>query len=145
MGNKAAFGFACTSESMLAGGSTEKTRIEMLPKIAKYFAVVALLPLIVLWRSSDNRTLIAACVVCAAAALASVHAFRTRKLQWIVAFLGIIALFHPLVPPSLTQSALVSLYLGSVGIFLLSLRQAAPPPPLAIASICERAPGSESL
>lgn len=65
--------------------------------------------------------------------------------SWIVAFLGVIALIYPLVPPSLTLTTFVSLCLGCLGIWLLSLRMTPPLPRFTMASITDPAPDSESL
>lgn len=117
----------------------------MVTKITKWFAIAALLTLLVLWRSSDSWTLIAGFVVCTAAIVATVQAVRVRKYGWISAFLGITLLFNPLFPLAFSRSAFASLYLGCLGLFLISLWMAPTPPRLSMASITDRTPGSESL
>jgi signal transduction histidine kinase len=117
----------------------------MATKIMKWSAIAALLTLLILWRSSDSRTLIAGFVVCAAAIVAAVQAVRVRKYGWIFAFVAITVLFNPLVPLAFPRSMFASFYLGCLGIFLLSFRMTAPPPRLSMASITDRTPGSESL
>jgi hypothetical protein len=111
----------------------------------KWVAIAALLTLLLLWRSSDSRTLIAGFVVCAAAIVATVQAVRVRKYGWMFAFVAITVLFNPLVPLPFTRSLFASFYITSLVLFLLSLRMAAPAPRLSMASITDRTPGSESL
>lgn len=110
----------------------------------KWIAIAALLALAVLWRSSDSRTLVAGFVVCAGAIVAMLQATRTRKYGWILAFLAIAALY-PLVPMTFSRGAYLTLYVGCLATFLLSLRMATPSPKLSMASITDRTPGSESL
>ncbi len=117
----------------------------MTTRIMKWFAIAALLTLVVLWRSSDNRTFIAAFLVCTAAVVAMVQAARVRKYGWIMAFLAITLLFNPVIPLVLSPGTFLTLYLGCLATFLLSLRMAAPARRLSIASITDRTPGSESL
>lgn len=117
----------------------------MTTRIMKWFAIAALLTLIALWRSSDNWTFLAAFLVCTAAVAAMVQAVRVRKYGWILAFLAIALLFNPLVPMVFSPGTFLTLYLGCLATFLLSLRMAPPAPRLSIASITDRTPGSESL
>ncbi|MGI9102573.1 MAG: DUF6804 family protein [Terriglobales bacterium] len=117
----------------------------MATRIMKWSASAALLTLLMLWRSSDSRTLIAGFVVCAGAIVAMVQAVRVSKFGWILAFLAITVLFNPLVPLAFSRGTFASLYLGCLGLFLLSLRMVPPPPRLSMASITDRTPGSESL
>ena len=109
----------------------------------KWLAIAALLALAVLWRSSDSWTLIAGFVVCAGAIMAK--ATRVRKYGWILAFLAIAVLFNPLVPMAFSRGAFLTLYVGCLATFLLSLGMATPAPRLSMASITDRTPGSESL
>jgi uncharacterized protein DUF6804 len=117
----------------------------MATKMSKWLAIAALLTLIVLWRSSDSRTLIAGFLVCAAAVVAMVQATRVRKFGWILVFLGITVLFNPLVPMFFSRGVFLALYLGCLATFLLSLRMTLPAARLSMASITDRTPGSESL
>jgi signal transduction histidine kinase len=117
----------------------------MATKMSKWLAIAALLTLIVLWRSSDSRTLIAGFLVCAAAVVAMMQATRVRKSGWILVFLAITVLFNPLVPMVFSRGVFLTLYLGCLASFLLSLRMAQPAVKLSMASITDRTPGSESL
>lgn len=111
----------------------------------KWFAIAALLALAVLWRASDNRTLVAGFVVCAGAIVAMLQGTRIRKHGWILAFLAIAMLFNPLLPMTFSRGAYLTLYVGCLATFLLSLRMATPAPELSMVSITNRTPGSESL
>jgi hypothetical protein len=117
----------------------------MATKLSKWLAIAGLLSLIVLWRSSDSRTLIAAFLVCAAAIVAIVQAARVHKYGWILVFLAITVLFNPLVPMVFSRGTFLTLYLGCLATFLLSLGMAPPAARLSMASITDRTPGSESL
>ena len=117
----------------------------MATRMVKWFAIAALLALAVLWRSSDSRTLIAGFVVCAGAIVAMLQATRVRKYGWILAFLAIAVLFNPLVPMVFSRGCFLTLYVGCLATFLLSLGMATPAPRLSMASITDRTPGSESL
>jgi hypothetical protein len=117
----------------------------MATKMMKWLAVAALLALIVLWRSSDSRTLVAGFLVCTGAIVAMVQATRVYKYGWILAFLAITVLFNPLVPMMFSRGAFLTLYFGCLATFLLSLRMAPPAARLSMASITDRTPGSESL
>ena len=117
----------------------------MATRMVKWFAIAALLALAVLWRSSDSRTLIAGFVVCAGAIVAMLQATRVRKYGWILAFLAIAVLFNPLVPMVFSRGGFLTLYVGCLATFLLSMGMAAPAPRLSMASITDRTPGSESL
>jgi hypothetical protein len=114
-------------------------------RMMKWFAIAALLTLAVLWRSSDSRTLIAGFVVCTGAIVAMLQASRVRKYGWVLAFLAIAVLFNPLVPMVFSRGASLTLYVGCLATFLLSLGMAMPAPRLSMASITDRTPGSESL
>jgi hypothetical protein len=117
----------------------------MATKMSKWLAIAGLLSLIVLWRSSDSRTLLAAFLVCAAAVVTMVQASRVRKYGWVLAFLAITVLFNPLVPMVFSRTVFLLLYLGCLATFLLSLRMVLPAARLSMASITDRTPGSESL
>jgi len=114
-------------------------------RMMKWFAIAALLALAVLRRPSDSRALVAGFVVCAGAIVAMLQATRVRKYGWILAFLAIAVLFNPLVPMVFSRSAYLTLYVGCLATFLLSLGMATPVPRLSMASITDRTPGSESL
>lgn len=117
----------------------------MATRISKWFAIVALLALVILWRSSDNRTFLAGFAVCAAAVVATVQAVRVRQHAWIMVFVGITVLFNPLVQLVFSRSVFLALYIACLASFVLSLRMAEPGPRLSMASITDRTPGSESL
>jgi Family of unknown function (DUF6804) len=119
--------------------------MNMATKMSKWCAIAALLTLVVLWRSSDSRTLIAGFLVCAAAVVTMVQATRVRKYVWILVFLAVTVLFNPLVPLLFSRTVFLMLYLGCLTTFLLSLRMAVPTARLSMASITGRTPGSESL
>lgn len=117
----------------------------MATKTMKYFAILALLALMALWRSSNGWTLLAGFLVCAGAIVAMLQAARVRSYGWIVTFLAITVLFNPLVPIAFSRRAFLTLYFMCLATFLLSLRTALPTPRLSMASITDRTPGSESL
>lgn len=117
----------------------------MATKTMKWFAIGALLALIVLWRSSNSWTLLAGFLVCAGAIVAMLQAARVRSYGWIVIFLAITVLFNPLVPMFFSRRSFLILYLMCLATFLLSLRMALPGAKLSMASITDRTPGSESL
>src|SRR5512146_1344531 len=100
----------------------------------KWFAIAALLALLLLWRSSDSRTLIAGFVVCAGAIVAMLQAARVRKHGWTAAFVVIAVLFNPLLPLAFSRGIFAALYLGCLATFLLSMKMAAPAPRLSMAS-----------
>lgn len=114
-------------------------------RISKWFAITALMALIVLWRSSDNRTLVAGFAVCAGAIVAAIEAVRARNYVWIPIFLGITLLFNPLVVVTLSRPEYLATDILCLGAFLMSLRMVPPAPRLSMASITDRTPGSESL
>jgi hypothetical protein len=114
-------------------------------KISKWFAIAALIVLIILWRSSDSRTLLAGFAVCAAAVVATIETIRARNYMWMTVFLGVALLFNPLVIVTLSKPVYCASYLLCLVAFLLSFRMTAPPPRLSMASITDRTPGSESL
>ena len=114
-------------------------------RISKWFAITALIALIVLWRSSDNRTLVAGFAVCAGAVVATIEALRARNYVWMPVFLGITLLFNPLVVVTLSRPVYLATDILCLAAFLLSLRMAPPAPRLSMASITDRTPGSESL
>ena len=114
-------------------------------KISKWFAITALIALIVLWRSADNRTLVAGFAVCAAAFVAAIEAIRARNYVWMPVFLAITLLFNPLVVIALSRPLYLATDILCLAAFLLSLRMALPAPRLSMASITDRTPGSESL
>jgi hypothetical protein len=116
----------------------------MATRITKWFAVAALLTLVMLWRSSDSRTFLAG-LLCTGAIVAMLQAVRVRKYGWITMFLAISVLFNPVVPPVFSRVTFLTLYVGCLAIFLLSLGMVAPRPRLSMASITDRTPGSESL
>ncbi len=117
----------------------------MATKLSKFCAIAALLALIVLWRSSDSRTLTAAFVVCTAAVVTAWQAIRVRKYAYILVFLAIVVVFNPLLPMVFPRTAFLMVYVACLATFLLSLRMALPRPRLSMASITDRTPGSESL
>lgn len=117
----------------------------MATRFTKWLAIAALLILVVLWRSSDSRTLVAGFLVCTGAVVAMVEASRIRKYGWILTFLVIAVLFNPLVPMGFSRGTFLALCLGCLATFLLSLRMVPPAPRLSMASITDRTPGSESL
>lgn len=117
----------------------------MATRMMKWFAIAALLALAGLWRSSDSRTLVAGFVVCAGAIVAMLQATRVRTYGWVPAFLAIAVLFNPPVPMVFSRGAFLTLYVGCLATFLLSIGMATPAPKLSMASITDRTPGSESL
>jgi hypothetical protein len=114
-------------------------------KLSKWFAIAALVALIILWRSSDSRTLLAGFAVCAGAVITMIETIRARSYVWMTVFLGITLLFNPLVVVTLSKPVYLASYLLCLTAFLLSLRMTAPAPRPSIASITDRTPGSESL
>jgi hypothetical protein len=114
-------------------------------RMMQWFVIAALLALAVLWRSSDSRTRLAAFVVCAGAVVAMLQATHVRRYGWVLAFLAIAVLFNPLLPMVFSRGAFLTLYVGCLATFLLSLGMAMPAPRLSMASITDRTPESDSL
>ena len=114
-------------------------------KISKWFAITALIALIVLWRSSDSRTLLAGFAVCAGAVVVTIEAVRSRRYVWMLIFLAITVLFNPLFLVVLSRQVYLLSYVLCLLAFLVSLRMAPLAPRLSMASITDRTPGSESL
>ena len=117
----------------------------MSTRISKLLAIAALIVLMILWRSSDSRTLLAGFAVCAGAVVATIETIRARNYVWMGVFLGIALLFNPLVIVTLSKPVYFASYLVCLVAFLLSFRMTAPAPRLSMASITDRTPGSESL
>ena len=116
----------------------------MLAKIFKYIAVMSLLAVVTL-RPSPGYALIAQFVVCAAATMAAVESFQTRKLFVAIVFTLVALAFNPVFPLSVSQPVLLSAEIVAVGIFTVSIVTFRARPRLSVASITDRTPGSESL
>ena len=114
-------------------------------KISKWFAITALIALILLWRSSDSRTLLAGFAVCAGAVVVTIEAVRSQRYLWTLIFLAITVLFNPLFVVALSRHVYLLSCVICLMAFLLSLRIAPLAPRLSMATITDRTPGSESL
>ena len=116
----------------------------MLTKIMKWLSIVALL-LGAFWTSSTTYRIGVEMVVCVAAVVVVVQAFRIGKYLWGIGFATIAVLYNPAVPIALSHKAFLSLDLACIGAFLVSLAALQWEPTLSIPSITGRTPGSESL
>ena len=114
-------------------------------KVAKCLAIAALLILVILWRSSDSRTLLAGFMACAGAVVVMIQAARVRDYGWMLMFFGMALLFNPLISMTLAPGVFLALKIASLMAFALSWRMSEPSPRLSMASITDRTPGSESL
>ena len=116
----------------------------MLTRIMKWGSIAALVVLAASWPSADNRTFVAAFVVCAGAFVVLVQATQARKYVWAAVFFAVCLLFNPIAPVSVSRISFLLLDLACLGMFVASLSLLTKPR-LSIASITDRTPGSESL
>ena len=116
----------------------------MLTKIFKYCSVIALLAVLVL-RPSAGYALLAQFVVCAAAIMATVESFHTRKPAVAIVFMLVALGLNPVFPLRLSQPIFLGAATVALGMFMLSIVTFRSRPRLSITSITDRMPGSESL
>jgi len=122
---------------------------QVLTKIMKWAAMVALIAAALLWRSTANSELpqfLLGFVVCFGAIVVVVQAVKASKHVWAGGFTAIALLFNPLVPVLPFDGEwgrwLVLLTIVAFAVSLAALRTQ---PLMSIASITDRNPGSQSL
>jgi hypothetical protein len=116
----------------------------MFTKLTKWLSIMALLLGAFLTSSAIYRIGLEM-VVCVAALVVVVQAFRIGRYFWGIGFAAIAVLFNPAVPIALSHKAYVLLGSGCIAAFLASLVALQWEPTLSIPSITGRTPGSESL
>jgi hypothetical protein len=116
----------------------------MLTKIFKYSSVIALLAVLVL-RPTLGYALLVQFVVCAAAVMATVESFHTRKPALAIMFMLVAVGLNPVFPLRMSQPMFLGAATLAVAVFMLSIVTFRARPRLSIASITDRTPGSESL
>ena len=92
----------------------------MFMKSVSWVSVIALVPAVFLISSVNYRIAIEF-IVCAAATLIFVQAFRSRKYEWAAAFLVIALAFNPILPISVSDNHFRWLEIACMGTFLASL------------------------
>ena len=116
----------------------------MFTKLTKWLSIMALLLGAFLTSSAIYRIGLEM-VVCVAALVVVVQAFRIGRYFWGIGFAAIAVLFNPAVPIVLSHRAFLLLDFVCIGAFLVSLAALQWKPTLSIPSITGRTPGSESL
>jgi hypothetical protein len=116
----------------------------MLTKILKCCSIIALLAVVVL-RPSAGYALLTQFLICAAAIMAAVESFQTRKPALGIVFMLVALGFNPVFPLSMPQPVFLGAAAVAFGIFMLSIVTFRARPRLSMASITDRTPGSESL
>ena len=116
----------------------------MFTKLTKWLSIMALLLGAFLTSSAIYRIGLEM-VVCVAALVVAVQAFRIGRYFWGIGFAAIAVLFNPAVPIVLSHRAFLLLDFVCIGAFLVSLAALQWKPTLSIPSITGRTPGSESL
>jgi len=116
----------------------------MFTKLTKWLSIMALLLGAFLTSSAPYRIGLEM-VVCVAALVVVVQAFRIGRYFWGIGFTAIAVLFNPAVPIAFTHKAFLLLDLVCLGAFLASLAALQWEPVLSMPSIAGRTPGSESL
>ena len=81
----------------------------------------------------------------AGATVVMFQAAALREYRWVAAFGVVACLFNPVIPLGFSAAPALVLNTLALILFLLSLKLLKTPPPLSIASITDRMPGSESL
>ena len=114
----------------------------MFTKLIKWLSISALL-LGGFLSSSATYRIGLEMVVCVAALVVVVQAFRIGGYFWGIGFAAIAVLFNPAVPIALSHKAFLLLDLACIGAFLVSLAALQWEPTLSIPSISSRTPGSE--
>ena len=117
----------------------------MLTKVFKCSSVIALLAVVVLRPSAQGYALLMQFLVCAAAIMAAVESFQTRKPALAIGLILVAIVFNPLFPLRMPQLLFLGTATGALGIFIFSIVTFRSRPRLSMASITDRTPGSESL
>ena len=117
----------------------------MLTKIFKCCSVIALLAVVVLRPSGTGYALLTQFLVCAAASMAAVESFQTRKPALAIGLMLVATAFNPVFPLRMPQLLFLGTATVALGIFMLSIVTFRSRPRLSMASITDRTPGSESL
>ena len=116
----------------------------MFTKILKWTAIVVLIGSL-FWRRFEDYGTLLRFVVSAAAIAVVVQAGALRRYVWMSLFLLVACLFNPLLPLGLSNYSFMLVSVFAALLFFVSLQLLQPKQRLAIASITDRVPGSESL
>jgi len=115
-------------------------------KVMTWLSIAALLATVAFWSFARNFQIQLNLVVCVAAAVVLIQAFRARKYRWAAGFLALALLFNPAIPFfQLVGGVGLSLVVLSIALFAISLVALRPHPLPSIPSITDRNPGSQSL
>jgi hypothetical protein len=98
----------------------------MFTKIMKWISVAGLL-VAVLWRPSENYTLLLQFVVCVSALLVVWGAYSSAKYLWAIGFVAIAVTFNPIQPLTPSREMFLWLDLLSTATFVVSLVLSMPP------------------
>jgi len=118
----------------------------MLPRIMKWISSAALLLATVFWSIALDYELLLTVVVFMGAVVVLQQAVSERRFVWAGGFAAIALIFNPAAP--LFQASgdwFRMMALACTALFAVSLTALKTRPALSIASITDRAPGSESL
>jgi hypothetical protein len=116
----------------------------MLTKTIKWSAIAALIGGAFL-RPSHGYGFLLQFVVAAAAVVVLTQAATMHRHVWMILFLVVAGLFNPIFPVPFSNYIFAIASTFAVFLFFFSLEFLQPKPRLSIASITDRAPGSESL
>lgn len=116
----------------------------MFTKIMKLVSIAALL-LAALRLAAPSYQALVEIVVCVSALLVVLQAWRAHKYIWGAGFLAIAVLFNPIVLVALSRKIFLWLDWVCLAAFLVSLAVLKRQPTLAMPSVTNQTPGSESL
>jgi len=116
----------------------------MFTKIMKWVSIVVLLLAALRFAAPTYQALVEI-VVCVSALLVVLQAWRAHKYVWSAGFLAIAVLFNPIVLVAFSRKIFLWLDWVCLAAFLVSLAALKRQPTLAMPSITDRTPGSESL
>jgi hypothetical protein len=115
-------------------------------QVMKWVSIVALLLAVVFRQAAPAYQSELNLLVCAAAVVVLIQAFRAKKYGWAAGFLGIALLFNPAMPVfGLAGGLGLSLVTLAIAPFAISLVALRPQPLLSIPSITDRNPPSQAL
>src|SRR5512142_1066768 len=112
-----------------------------LAKILKFSSLIALVVAFVL-RASAGYAVLTQFLVCAAAIMAALESFQTRKPALAIVFILVALGLNPVFPLSMSQPVFWGAAIIAFGMFLLSIMTFRARPRLSMASITDRTPGS---
>ena len=115
-------------------------------KVMTWLSIAALLATMTFWNSAPTFQLELNLIVCLAAVVIFIQAFRARRFRWATGFLVMALLFNPALPVfRLVGGVSLLLVVLSITVFGISLVALKPHPLLSMPSITDRNPGSQSL